>query len=73
MNASQPRYGIDTVLVISVKRLLPVEIRGVAAPLGRPKSGATLPPRRVTAKVANSPTKPSGVQLVPYERTRCRL
>jgi len=50
INASQPRYGIDTVLVISVKRLLPVEIRGVAAPLGRPKSGATLPPRRVTAK-----------------------
>jgi hypothetical protein len=38
INASQPRYGIGTVLVISVKRLLPVELRGIAATLGRPKS-----------------------------------
>jgi hypothetical protein len=38
INASQPRYGIDRVLVISVKRLLPVELRGIAAALGRPKS-----------------------------------
>jgi hypothetical protein len=52
INPSQPRYGIDAVLVISVKRLLPVELRGIAAALGRPKSARPCRPDEVAAKVA---------------------